>query len=153
VLPPNTMLHLWSWAAVWGHDDVCAELVPPISTPWWYRWQPWCRRAGHTPLPGQPRRAGPDGVGLGELSGWPTLIPPRPRSRALKCPTLTSTPHMNCRSMGRGQSYRSKVSRLPCSGQQWDIWEESQWGSSINAVAEARDLEADQWLSAENICK
>ena len=38
-------------------------------------------------------------------------------------------------------------------GQQQDILEESQWGHSIDSVAEARDLKPDQWFTAMNICK
>ena len=37
-----------------------------------------------------------------------------------------------------------KLQDLHDTGQQQDNWEESQWGSNIDGVTEARDLEPDQ---------
>ena len=42
------------------------------------------------PLPGQQAGAGPDDMGMGELAGWPTQLPPR--SRTLSWPIPTSPP-------------------------------------------------------------
>jgi hypothetical protein len=46
-----------------------------------------------------------------------------------------------------------KLQDLYDTGQQQDIWEESQWGVSTDGVAEARDLEPDQWLITMTIDK
>lgn len=46
-----------------------------------------------------------------------------------------------------------KLQDLHDTGQAQAIWEESHWGSSVDDVAEARDLKTGQWLIAANICK
>lgn len=60
--------------------------------------------------PGQSRRAGSGDVGTGQLVGWPTQFPLRPRSRALIQLTPTSTPSINLWSLWMSQSHRSKAS-------------------------------------------
>ena len=47
----------------------------------------------------------------------------------------------------------SKLQDLHNTGQQQNNWEESQWGSNIGGVTEARDLKLDLKLIAMNICK
>jgi hypothetical protein len=93
---------------------------------------------------GQGRRACPGGKSAGELVGWLALIALGPRSRALNWPTPISTPSMKCWSTWRGWFCKSKTTGSPWHWQQQDIWEESQWRSSIDSVAEARGLISDQ---------
>jgi hypothetical protein len=88
--------------------------------------------------------------GVGELMGRSTQLPHR--FRVLSWPTFT--PSMNCWSLQKGQSYRSKAAGSPWHRQQQkDIWEESQWGSGTKSVADARGLEPIQCLIVANICK
>jgi hypothetical protein len=54
-------------------------------------------------------RANSGGVAMGELAGWPTQLPLRPRSRALSWPTPISAPSINCWRVWRGHSHRSKA--------------------------------------------
>lgn len=48
----------------------------------------------------------------------------------------------------RWLSGQEQVLLLHGSGQWQDIWEEFQWGFSIDGVAKARGLEPEQWLIA-----
>lgn len=76
---------------------------------------------------------------VGEPSDWPTQVSFRSRSRALNWPTPASTRLRNWWSVWRGQSYRFKTTEFPWHRTNPDIREESQWGSSIDSVAEARE--------------
>jgi hypothetical protein len=46
-----------------------------------------------------------------------------------------------------------KLRDLHDTEQQQDTWEESQWGSCTDSIAEARGFEPAQWLIAMDICK
>lgn len=46
-----------------------------------------------------------------------------------------------------------KLQDLHDTGQQQEIWEESQWRARIDGIAEARGLEPYQWPIAMNFCK
>jgi hypothetical protein len=50
-------------------------------------------------------------------------------------------------------STNPKLQNLHDTGQQQDIWEESQWGYSIDRVVEARGLVPDRGVIVKNICK
>jgi hypothetical protein len=83
------------------------------------------------------------------LSYYPGLHP-----GLLSWSILTSISSRNCWRVEKGQFCRSKASGSPWhTGQEQRNWEESWWGSGIDSVAEARDLEPDQWLSTMNVCK
>jgi hypothetical protein len=116
--------------------SMCPPLPPPLALSWLH------------PSPGWYRRTGPGRTGLGDLVGWPTQLPPKPKFSPMSWPIPTSTPSMGCRNAWRDQSYRSKGSG---SVQQQDIWEDSRWGSSIDSIVEARGLQPNQWLIAANI--
>ena len=54
----------------------------------------------------------------------------------------------------KGLVFHTKSCRVTMTqGNNKDVQEESQWRSSIDSVAEGRDLKSDQWLIAVNICK
>jgi hypothetical protein len=99
--------------------------------------------------------ASPGGIGAGELSSWPTQLPPRLKSKALSWPSLGQhPPHLwTAGAHKRASPEDSKLSDLHDTGQQQGIQEESLWGSSIDIVLQVRDLAQDQWLITMNICK
>lgn len=92
-------------------------------------------------------------VSKGELLGWPTQPPPRPRSVALSWLTPTPTPCMSCWSYWRGWSCRTKVAGAPWHRATTRYLTGISTVSSSNSVAEARGLEPDHWHIAMNIFK
>jgi hypothetical protein len=66
-----------------------------------------------------------------------TQLPPKHKSISLSWSTLTWSAGA-CEGAG---STDPKLQDLHDTGQQQDVWEESQWGPSIDSVAEARGLE------------
>ena len=77
--------------------------------PWTWEIWPW----GYWTWCCMCRRAGPDGMSMGELPGWLTQLLPRPRNRALSCLTLTSTACVICWSVWKGWYSISKVTVSP----------------------------------------
>jgi hypothetical protein len=68
-----------------GHGGVdVGDLIPYLTS--CYTQESWL-----FPSPGQHRRTSPGDMGAGELVGWPSQLPPKPRSRALSCLTPIST--------------------------------------------------------------
>lgn len=72
----------------------------------------------------------------GELVDWPTLQPPRPRTRAVIWPTPTSTWSMICWITWRDRPANPKLQELHNTGPQWE--------PIIRDIVEARGLKPDQ---------
>jgi hypothetical protein len=96
-------------------------------------------------------RAHPGGMDKEEPEDWKAQLPPKPRSRAPNWPTPKI--YIICKWLGHVKGPAdSKLWDLHDAWQQRDNQGESWWGSNFDGVAEARDLEPDQWIIAVNIC-
>lgn len=80
---------------------------------------------------------GPAGLSSGELLGWPC------RPKVWVCPPQL-LPHLWIDWASKGAGPENQKLKIPMTK---NIWEESQWGSRIDRVVEARGLDPDQRMT------
>lgn len=135
----------------WCWRTILSWLHPPPATILWYLL--WCGLEWPCPL---------FGVGACESHLWwlecrkagrltnSATTEAQIQGLELAHPSIFSS--WTCRTTWRGQSCRSIAAGSPQLRQQQDAWE-SLWGSSIDVVAEARNLKLDSQFVAMNIVK
>lgn len=104
--------HLWSGLqpGTMLMSKGLAKLALPLN---WTAWKSWPALVVITYCLDNTGELAPSGLGIGELAVRPTQLPLKPRSMALSWPTPTSTTFINCWSMSRSQSCRTKATGSP----------------------------------------